>query len=49
VVAKLVLFMGVTLDGYVALPNGEHDWGQPPEDEELVNWKVELSRRLTPI
>ena len=34
--AKLVLFMGVTLDGYVAGPNGEHDWGQPPEDEELV-------------
>ena len=34
--AKLVLFMGVTLDGYVAGPNGEHDWSQPPEDEELV-------------
>ncbi len=40
--AKLVLFMGVTLDGYVAGPNGEHDWGQPPEDEELVDWKVQL-------
>jgi dihydrofolate reductase len=38
----LVLHMGVTLDGYVAGPNGEHDWGMPPEDDELVRWKVEM-------
>jgi dihydrofolate reductase len=32
--------MGVTLDGYVAGPGGEGDWGLPAEDPDVRAWKV---------
>jgi dihydrofolate reductase len=34
---RVVLQMGVTLDGYVA---GEGSWGLPPEDPDVRAWKV---------
>ena len=37
---RVVLQMGVTLDGYVAGPGGEGDWGLPPEDPDVRAWKV---------
>ena len=36
----VVLQMGVTLDGFVHGAKGYEDWGLPPEDEEVVAWKV---------
>jgi hypothetical protein len=32
--------MGVTLDGFVHGAKGHEDWGLPPEDDEVVAWKV---------
>jgi dihydrofolate reductase len=32
--------MGVTLDGFVHGTKGYEDWGLPPEDDEVVAWKV---------
>jgi dihydrofolate reductase len=32
--------MSVTLDGYVAGPGGELDWGLPAEDPDVRAWKV---------
>jgi dihydrofolate reductase len=32
--------MGVTLDGYVAGPGGEGDWGLPAEHPDVRAWKV---------
>jgi dihydrofolate reductase len=32
--------MGVTLDGYVAGPEGEGDWGLPAEHPDVHAWKV---------
>jgi hypothetical protein len=32
--------MGVTLDGFVHGAKGYEDWGLPPEDDEVVAWKV---------
>ena len=37
---RLVLQMGVTLDGYVAGTGGEGGWGLPPEDPDVRAWKV---------
>src|SRR5580693_3056770 len=37
---RVVLQMGVTLDGYVAGPGGEGDWGLPPEHPDVRAWKV---------
>jgi dihydrofolate reductase len=37
---RVVLQMGVTLDGYVHGAKGYEDWGLPPEDDEVVAWKV---------
>ena len=37
---RVVLQMGVTLDGYVAGPGGEGDWGLPAEDPDVRAWKV---------
>ena len=37
---SVVLQMGVTLDGFVHGAKGYEDWGLPPEDEEVVAWKV---------
>jgi dihydrofolate reductase len=43
---KLVLQMGVTLDGYVAGPGGEGDWGLPAEDPDVRAWKVASLRQV---
>jgi dihydrofolate reductase len=37
---RVVVQMGVTLDGYVAGPGGEGDWGLPPEHPDVRAWKV---------
>jgi len=36
----VVLQMGVTLDGFVHGEKGYEDWGLPPEEDDLVAWKV---------
>jgi dihydrofolate reductase len=38
--------MGVTLDGYVAGPGGEGDWGLPAEHPDVRAWKVASLRRV---
>ncbi len=38
--ARVVLQMGVTLDGYVAGPSGEGDWGLPDEHPDVRAWKI---------
>jgi dihydrofolate reductase len=38
--AQVVLQMGVTVDGYVAGPGGEGDWGLPSEHPDVRAWKV---------
>jgi dihydrofolate reductase len=42
----LVLQMGVTLDGFVAGPGGEGDWGLPPEHPDVRAWKVASLRQV---
>jgi dihydrofolate reductase len=42
----VVLQMGVTLDGYVAGPGGEGDWGLPPEHPDVQAWKVASLRQV---
>jgi dihydrofolate reductase len=37
---RVVLQMGVTVDGYVAGAGGEGDWGLPDEDPDVRAWKV---------
>jgi RibD C-terminal domain len=37
---RVVLQMGVTLDGYVSGPGGEGDWGLPAEHPDVRAWKV---------
>jgi dihydrofolate reductase len=37
---RVVLQMGVTFDGYVHGAKGYEDWGLPPEDDEVVAWKL---------
>ncbi len=39
---RLILYMGVSIDGFVARPDGAHDWGTPPEDDALRQHKVAL-------
>src|SRR5215469_14668805 len=41
----VVLQMGVTVDGYVAGPGGEGDWGLPAEHPDVRAWKVASLRR----
>jgi dihydrofolate reductase len=41
----VVLQMGVTVDGYVAGPGGEGDWGLPPEHPDVRAWKVASLRQ----
>jgi len=36
----VVLQMGVTLDGFVHGAKGYEDWGLPPEEDEVVEWKA---------
>jgi dihydrofolate reductase len=42
----VVLQMGVTLDGYVAGPGGEGDWGLPAERPDVRAWKVASLRQV---
>jgi dihydrofolate reductase len=41
----LVLQIGVTLDGFVHGAQGYDGWGLPPEEDELVAWKVASLRQ----
>lgn len=41
----VVLQMGVTLDGFVHGAAGYEDWGLPPEDDEVVDWKAASLRQ----
>jgi dihydrofolate reductase len=41
---KLIYSMGVSLDGFIAGPNGEIDWGAP--DEELHRFHNEQTREV---
>ena len=43
---RVVLQMGVTVDGYVAGPDGEGDWGLPAEDPDVRAWKVASLRQV---
>ena len=36
----VVIQMGVTLDGFVHGAKGFEHWGLPPEEDEVVTWKV---------
>ncbi len=36
----VILQMGVSLDGFVHGAKGYEDWGLPPEDDNVVAWKV---------
>lgn len=36
----VVLQMGVSLDGFVAGPGGNHDWGLPGEHPDVTAWKL---------
>jgi dihydrofolate reductase len=44
--SRVVLQMGVTLDGYVAGTGGEGDWGLPPEHPDVRAWKVASLRKV---
>jgi hypothetical protein len=33
--------MGVSLDGFVARPDGAHEWGYQWEDEATRRWKLD--------
>jgi len=39
---RLILYMGISIDGFVCRPDGAHDWGTPPEDDALREHKVAL-------
>ena len=41
----VVLQVGVTVDGYVAGPGGEGDWGLPAEHPDVRAWKVASLRQ----
>lgn len=43
---QVVLQMGISLDGYVVGPNGQTNWGLPPEDAELKAQKIEWLERV---
>src|SRR5258708_31608816 len=36
----VVVQMGVTLDGFLHGAKGYEDWGFPPEEDDVVAWKV---------
>jgi dihydrofolate reductase len=44
--ATSVLQMGITLDGYVAGPGGEGDWGLAAEHPDVRAWKVASLRQV---
>ena len=37
---RVVLQMAVTIDGFVHSAKGYEDWGCPPDEDEVVAWKV---------
>ena len=41
---QVVVQMGVTLDGFVHGARGYEDWGLPPEEDAVVEWKVSSLR-----
>ena len=41
----VVLQMGITLDGFVHGSKGYEHWALPPEDDEVVEWKVASLRQ----
>ena len=41
----VVVQMGVTLDGFMHGARGYEDWGLPPEDDDVVAWKVASLRQ----
>ena len=43
---RVVVQMGVTVDGYVAGPGGEGDWGLPAEDPDVRDWKLASLRQV---
>jgi dihydrofolate reductase len=43
---RVILQMGVTVDGYVAGADGDGDWGLPPEDPDVREWKVASLRQV---
>ena len=43
---RVVLQMGVTLDGFVAGPGGEGDWGLPAEHPDVRAWKIASLRQV---
>jgi dihydrofolate reductase len=43
---RVVVQMGVTLDGYVAGSGGEGDWGLPAEHPDVRAWKVASLHRV---
>jgi dihydrofolate reductase len=43
---RVVVQMGVTVDGYVAGPGGEGDWRLPPEDPDVREWKLASLRQV---
>jgi dihydrofolate reductase len=43
---SVVLQMSVSIDGYVALPDGSGDWGLPDEHEAVTAWKLDAVRRV---
>jgi len=38
---KLILHMGISIDGFVAGTDGAHDWGYTGEDEAAKRWKLD--------
>jgi dihydrofolate reductase len=42
---RVILQMSVTLDGYVAGPGGEGDWGLPAEHPDVRAWKLASLRQ----
>ncbi len=38
---KLILHMGISIDGFVANTDGAHDWGYTGEDEAAKRWKLD--------
>ena len=44
--SRVVLQMGVTVDGYVAGRGGEGDWGLPAEHPDVHAWKVASLRQV---
>src|SRR5438128_7712790 len=45
-VRKIIVSMRVTLDGFIAGPNGEMDWMEEFLDEALANYESELQKMV---